>query len=52
MDVPYIQGYPPQGAFGSLMNLTQLEFEFKPATAVSGEYDYMMSLSFIASAIY
>ncbi|KAL1939492.1 hypothetical protein VTO73DRAFT_9803 [Trametes versicolor] len=35
---PPIQGYPPQGAFGSLVNLTTFEFGFTTAAAVSDSF--------------
>ncbi|EIW53642.1 uncharacterized protein TRAVEDRAFT_52762 [Trametes versicolor FP-101664 SS1] len=37
-NLPHIQGYPPQGAFGSLVNLTKFVFAFKAAAAVSDSF--------------
>ncbi|KAL1939090.1 hypothetical protein VTO73DRAFT_10350 [Trametes versicolor] len=36
--LPHIQGYPPQGAFGSLVNLTKFDFDFTAGAAVSDSF--------------
>ncbi|KAL1937358.1 hypothetical protein VTO73DRAFT_13819 [Trametes versicolor] len=37
-NLPHIQDYPPQGAFGSLVNLTRFEFGLTTAAAVSDTF--------------
>ncbi|KAL1937130.1 hypothetical protein VTO73DRAFT_14540 [Trametes versicolor] len=53
-NLPHNQGYPPQGAFGSLANLTTFEFDFTTVAAVSAilKTTCTSTLSLVNSQVY